>query len=78
MQVIEAVRDSIDGTPLITIVGKTDIYIENFKSIVEYNNDILKMLTRTGVITIYGKNLEIKYYDNEEIAVRGKLEKVEL
>ena len=41
-------------------------------------NDMLKMLTKKGMITIYGKCLEIKYYDDEEIAVKGKIEKIEL
>ena len=78
MQFVEAGRNLIDGTPLITVVGKTDMHIENFKSIVEYDNDRLKLLTRTGFITIYGNNLEIKYYDAEEIAISGRIERIEL
>lgn len=54
------------------------MHIENFKSIAEYDNDRLKLLTRTGFITVYGKNLEIKYYDTEEIAISGRLERIEL
>ena len=78
MKLVEAGRDIIEGTSLITVVGKTDIHIENFKSIAEYDNDRLKLLTRTGFITVYGKNLEIKYYDTEEIAISGRLERIEL
>ena len=78
MQNIDALKDTVMGTPLITIVGNSEIHIENFKSIVEYDCDMLKMLTKKGMITIYGKCLEIKYYDGEEIAVKGKLEKIEL
>jgi hypothetical protein len=33
MKLVEAGRDIIEGTSLITVVGKTDMHIENFKSI---------------------------------------------
>ena len=45
MQNIDALKDTVMGTPLITIVGNSEIHIENFKSIVEYDCDMLKMLT---------------------------------
>ena len=50
----------------------------NFKSIVEYDCARVKLLTKKGLLSICGERLEILYYDEEEIAVRGKICNIEL
>ena len=59
MKLVEAGRDIIEGTSLITVVGKTDMHIENFKSIAEYDNDRLKLLTRTDLLLFMVKILKL-------------------
>jgi sporulation protein YqfC len=56
---------------IITIVGNSMTCIENFKSIVCYDNDVLKIKTKKGFVDIKGRNLDITYYDDEEILIKG-------
>jgi sporulation protein YqfC len=62
---------------IITIVGNSMTCIENFKSIVCYDNDVLKIKTKKGFVDIKGKNLDITYYDDEEILIKGCITSIE-
>lgn len=70
-------KDAALGAPIVTAIGNYEIYVENFKSIVFYECDTIKLLTKQGMITIKGSMLEIQHYDDEEIAVKGRICSIE-
>ncbi len=70
-------RDACLGLPIVTITGCCEVFIENFKSIIHYECDCVRMLTKQGYISVEGKGLQIKYYTDEEIAIKGCISKVE-
>lgn len=74
---LDFTKDATLGMPIVTAVGDYELYVENFKSIVSYEGDTLKLLTRKGMLTICGDSLEILYYDEEEIAIKGRIRKIE-
>ena len=61
---------------IITVVGNSMTCIENFKSITYYENDELKINTKKGLVDIKGRNLNICYYDEEEILIKGCINSV--
>ncbi len=73
----DVTRDTMLGMPIITAIGNCQIYIENFKSIMEYRCDLIKLLTKRGMVLVYGDCLEILYYDDEEISIKGRIKKIE-
>ncbi|WP_010168526.1 YabP/YqfC family sporulation protein [Candidatus Epulonipiscium viviparus] len=75
---IDGVEESIIGLPLITIIGEDNLRVENFSSIIEYNQEIIRLKTKIGVISIIGKNLLAKSMTKEEIVIRGKISGVNL
>lgn len=75
---IDMAKDATLGMPVVTAIGNYELYVENFKSIIEYDCGILKLMTKRGTLTIFGDSLEILYYDEEEIAVKGRINKIEL
>lgn len=77
VDVLDVTKDAALGMPVITAVGNCQIYIENFKSIIEYECNIIKLLTKRGIISICGECLEILYYDEEEIAIKGRVQRIE-
>lgn len=77
VEALDITRDAALGMPVVTVVGNSEAYVENFKSIVEYDCARVKLLTKKGLLSICGERLEILYYDEEEIAVRGKICNVE-
>ncbi|MFV0344035.1 MAG: YabP/YqfC family sporulation protein [Anaerocolumna sp.] len=63
--------DVLIGAPIITAFGKNEICIENYKSILEYNDNYIKILSKIGSIVIEGKKLKISYFTNDEMKVTG-------
>lgn len=77
VEALDFTKDATLGMPVVTAIGDYEVYVENFKSIVTYEGDTLKLLTKKGLLTICGESLEILYYDEEEIAVKGRINKIE-
>lgn len=57
----------------VTIVGKKEVSIENYKGIIEYENEVIRVNTSDGIIKISGKNLEIISIITEEILIGGNI-----
>ncbi|OON97661.1 MAG: hypothetical protein ATN31_07885 [Candidatus Epulonipiscioides saccharophilum] len=75
---IDGVNEAIIGLPLITITGSEDIRIENFSSIVEYSQNIIRLKTKSGIVSIVGENLLAKSMNQEAIVIKGKISGVSL
>ncbi len=69
-------EDIADGVPIVTITGKKEVYVENYKGIIEYSEDCIKIQTKCSRMTFAGKNLEIVYYTNTDMKITGILESV--
>ncbi len=64
-------KDVVFGSSIITITGSTQAYIQNFTGIIEYNEKTVKIIAKTGKITIRGTNLQIEYFTCDDILVKG-------
>ena len=68
---------TIPGTsvslPVLTLIGNKEMYIENIKSIMEYDNTCVKVLTKRGIVYVNGEQLDIGYLDEDEISIKGKI-----
>ena len=74
---IELPNEIILNVPLITIIGHSKIVIENFKNIVQYSNEIIKINTSCGVFKVAGKNLFLKELNKNKILIKGTLSQFE-
>lgn len=63
--------DMLAGAPIITAIGRNEVCIENYKGILEYNDKLIKVLTKIGRVHIEGKNLGISYFTNDEMKITG-------
>lgn len=69
-------EDISDGLPIITITGKCEIYVENYKGIIEYSKNCIKIQTKVSRVTFLGKDLEIVYYTNVDMKITGEMETI--
>ena len=69
-------QDISDGLPIVTVTGKNEIYVENYKGIIEYGKCCIKIQTKVCRITFSGKDLEIVYYTNVDMKITGEIESV--
>ena len=69
-------QDISDGLPIVTVTGKNEIYVENYKGIIEYGKCCIKIQTKVCRVTFSGKNLEIVYYTNVDMKITGEIESI--
>lgn len=69
-------EDISDGLPIVTVTGKCEVYVENYRGIIEYENNCIKLQTKVCRICITGQNLEIVYYTNTDMKITGQLENI--
>lgn len=69
-------KDVLLGTPIVTIIGKTEVHVENIKSLIEYDENMVRVKLKTGMLEIKGRKLLIDYYEEDEIHIRGVIEEV--
>lgn len=72
-EVFEVPKDVVLGESIITLTGKREAIIENYKGIVEYTDAYIRIMTKNGVIEFKGSNFNITYLTNEEIKVIGNI-----
>ena len=69
-------EDIAEGLPIVTVTGKNEIYVENYKGIIEYSQNCIRIQTKVNRITFSGKKLEIIYYTNDDMKIVGDIETI--
>lgn len=69
-------KDSLLGASILTLTGNTEVFVENYKGIIEYNSQMILLQGKTCKIQICGKRLNIVYYTNEDMKISGFVESV--
>lgn len=59
------------GAPVMKIHGRDSLCIENYKRILEYQSNVIKIQTRIFVVTVEGSDLKIAYYTKDEMHITG-------
>lgn len=70
-------RDVIFGDFIITVTGNREIFVENYKGILTYEDDQIMVQGNHVALRIYGKNLVIEYYSQEGMKISGRIERLE-
>lgn len=74
---LELPKDLMYGASIVTITGRREVLIENYKGILEYNEEYIRVQAKNVKITIFGKQLTIEYYTNEDMKVVGYIKSIE-
>ena len=77
-QMCDLSRDVVAGLPVISMLGDCEVFIENYRGILEYSSEYLKVSTKIGNIRVSGSNLVIYHMNQDEILLRGRIGKVSL
>jgi len=64
--------------PVVTVTGGNEIMIVNYKGLMEYSNEKLRLNTSSGVVVIEGKNLTLSSIRTEKVMISGNVTKIEL
>ncbi len=64
--------------PRLTLLGKQELYIENFKAIIEYTDCCIRLSTGAYFLKVCGCNLEIKNISPEILVINGDISGMEI
>ena len=70
-------KDVVMGQPVVTVLGRMELNIENYRGIIEYTDALIRVQTKAGQIRITGKNLSVDYYTNDDMKLTGRIEAIE-
>lgn len=76
-EILEFPREVVSNVPKITITAFDELMIENFKSILEYEDFFVRIKTYIGNININGFNLKLNQINKDDICVSGIIENID-
>ena len=76
-EISEIPKDVLLGITILTILGETEINIDNHKGIIEYTDSNVKIRTKSGKLLISGKNLLVDSYSNDEMIIKGMIHSID-
>ena len=74
---LELPKDLMLGAAIVTVTGRGEAVISNYKGILEYEDSFIKIQTKNCRILISGSHLAIDYYTNEEMKITGFLDTIQ-
>ena len=70
-------KDVVLGVPLVTVIGRNEVCVENYRGILEYTDKLIRIQTKLGKIHVLGRALQIQYYNNDEMKITGHIMTIE-
>ncbi|MCD7862291.1 MAG: YabP/YqfC family sporulation protein [Lachnospiraceae bacterium] len=68
--------EAVTKDTVITCIGRSEVWVENYKSILEYGEKSVTLQAGSYVVCISGERLVISHYMKEHMMVRGHISSV--
>lgn len=72
-ELIEVPRDIVLGLPKLIFTGNRELFVENYRGIVQYSDTVIQLNTSEGLVKVSGHSLGIKSIAAEEITLCGNI-----
>ena len=69
----ELPKDVFLGASILSVIGKEEIVIENFKNIIEYEETYILIQCKNYRLKIEGTKISIVLYTKEELRIKGEI-----
>lgn len=77
-QILDMPRELDNTEPKITMISFDEMFIENYKGILEYEEFFIKVATKIGTININGYKLTLEQITEDDIGIKGIIKSIEL
>lgn len=64
-------KDICMGALKVTLTGNREAWIENYRGILEYTENVILLQAKTCQVSFEGSRLSIDYYTNEDMKISG-------
>lgn len=76
MESLQLPKDVCLGALRVTLTGNTEAWIENYRGILEYTEQMILLQARTCQVCFEGTGLSVDYYTNEDMKISGRISNV--
>ena len=76
-EALELPKEIMLNLPLVSLIGREEVTIENYKGILEYGEETVRIGTAVGVLRLTGRDLCLKQLSAECMVVTGKIMSLE-
>ena len=76
-ELLEIPKEISSNEPKLTLIGFKELLIENYKSILEYQDFYIRINTYIGIININGYELDLNEMTTNDILIKGKIESID-
>lgn len=70
-------RNVLGRYSLITMTGNSEVIIEGLRGILDYDCDMFRANTVSGIVAVTGSELSIEGMTAEEVSIKGRIVSVE-
>ena len=65
MEFAEIPKDVLPGLSVLTVTGNVELTLENYRGILEYTGELVRVQVKGGQLKVTGEHLMISYYTND-------------
>lgn len=76
-EALDLPKDVVLNLPKITVIGETDVVVENFCGVLEYTADCIRLNLRQSILTVRGSGLDIRSITDEDVGITGRITAIE-
>lgn len=72
-KILDVPQDVTMDLPRLTLVGNTQLFIENHRGVLHFSDQYLKLALNKGIVEVRGRMLAIRIIMAEEVLVEGEI-----
>lgn len=73
---LELPKDVSCGVVIVTVTGRRELVLENYKGIISFDDACIQIQTRDCKVSVCGSHLKVDYYTNEEMKIVGLIQQI--
>jgi sporulation protein YqfC len=66
-------KDVVLGEVLVSFIGRSQVVIENYRSILIYTDQQIRIQAVNCKLELYGRSLQIDYYNHDQMRISGQI-----
>lgn len=71
LNALQVTSDISEGAVLISVNGRQEAYVENYRSLMDYTDQLVRIQAKHCRLVITGHRLQIDYYGEDEMKITG-------
>lgn len=75
-KLLEIPKEIATSTPRLIINGFEEVLVENYKGVLEYEENFIKIATYIGIVNINGINLKLNQMKDDTVFIYGQIDSV--